>query len=234
MVLPHPTTGTLPLVPWAFPTTNAGRRPFSHASISPVIPFRRKVPASPVSVLGADISAESMALARAAEGDQRAFAEFYDLISPLVFGVVLKVMRNRALAEEVTQEVFVELWRLAPKFDTGRGSAKAWACTIARRRAIDRVRSEEAARRRDERDAELVAVPADTVSEAAIHNAERVMLAGAFGQLSDKQRAAVELAFFGGHSYRTVAAILDEPEGTVKTRIRDGLNRLRELMEVEP
>lgn len=199
-----------------------------------MIPFRRKAQPSATDVSTTDASDESAALMKAAKGDQQAFAEFYDLTSPLIFSIVLKVLRNQSLAEEVTQEVFVELWRLAPKFDFERGSAKAWAGTIARRRAIDRVRSEEAARRRDEREAELTVVPVDTVSEAAIDAAEREMLGGAFQQLSEKQREAVELAFYGGHSYRAVAEMLDVPEGTVKTRIRDGLNRLRDVMEMEP
>ena len=137
------------------------------------------------------------------------------------------------MAEEVLQEVFVELWRLAPKFDPDRGSAKAWATTIARRRAIDRVRSEEAARRREDRDAEMRPVAADTVSETVMQGAERSVLMAAFSQLSGRQQEALELAYFGGHTYRTVAEMLGVPEGTIKTRIRDGLTRLRQIMEAE-
>lgn len=178
------------------------------------------------------ISAEADALVRAAAGSQQAFAEFYDLISPMVFGVIVKIVRSRVISEEVTQEVFVELWRNAGGFDPERGSAKAWAATIARRRAIDRVRSEQSARRRDENEANAFRIPADTVSEKVELDLEREGVTVALAQLSDRQREAITLAFYGGHSYREVADRLDTPEGTVKTRIRDGLSRLREILEV--
>lgn len=178
------------------------------------------------------LSAEADALVRAAAGDQQAFAEFYDLVSPMVFGLIVKIVRSRAISEEVAQEVFVELWRNAPAFDPERGSAGAWAATVARRRAIDRVRSEESARRRDDNEARVLRVPADTVSERVEVDLERAGVAAALSQLGDRQRQAITLAFYGGHSYREVAELLGTPEGTVKSRIRDGLRRLRDLLEV--
>ncbi len=178
------------------------------------------------------MAAETDALIRASRGDQQAFAQFYDLVSPMVFGVIVKIVRSRSISEEVAQEVFVELWRNASTFSPDRGSAKAWAATIARRRAIDRVRSEEAARRRDDNEAGEARIPADTVSEQVEIDLERRGVVAALAELSERQREAITLAFYGGHTYREVADLLDAPEGTVKTRIRDGLGRLREILEV--
>ena len=108
-------------------------------------------------------------LRRAGRGDQSAFAELYDALSPLVYGVVLKVVRDPSQTEEVAQEVFVELWRLAARFDGTKGSAKSWAATLAHRRAIDRVRSEQAARVRQDRDANQVVREHDVVAARAIY-----------------------------------------------------------------
>jgi RNA polymerase sigma-70 factor, ECF subfamily len=178
--------------------------------------------------------AAAAALERAASGDQAAFAEFYDAISPVVFGTTFKVLRNHAMAEEVTQEVFLELWRQAPRYERSKGSPRAWAATIAHRRAVDRVRSEQSARARDEADARRVPVTHDAVAEQVAGILDRQDVSDAFAQLSERQREAVGLAYFGGHTYREVAALLDVPEGTIKTRIRDGLIRLRDLMGVTP
>jgi RNA polymerase sigma-70 factor (ECF subfamily) len=174
------------------------------------------------------------AIERAATGDQAAFAEFYDEVSPVVFGTVLKVLRNQAMAEEVTQDVFLELWRQAPNYDRSKGSPRAWSATVAHRRAVDRVRSEESSRARDEADARQTDVEHDVVVEQVTANFDREHVIGALAQLSDAQREAVTLAYYGGHTYREVAAMLDVPEGTIKTRIRDGLIRLRDLMGVTP
>jgi RNA polymerase sigma-70 factor, ECF subfamily len=174
------------------------------------------------------------AIERAGQGDERAFAEFYDEVSPVVFGTTLRVLRNRAMAEEVTQEVFLELWRQAPRYDRSKGSPKAWACTIAHRRAVDRVRSEESSRARDEADANQTRADHDVVVDEVTTNVERDTVVDALSRLSDAQREAVSLAFYGGHTYREVAAMLNVPEGTIKTRIRDGLIRLRDLMGVTP
>lgn len=168
---------------------------------------------------------------RAAFGDESAFAEFYDEVSPAVFGTTLKVLRNQAIAEEVTQEVFLELWKKAATYEPTRGAPKAWATTIAHRRAVDRVRSEESSRARDEADARIRDVDRDVVSDAVGVNDERTLVLACLAQLSTVQREAVSLAYYGGHTYREVATLLDVPEGTIKTRIRDGLTRLRELMK---
>ncbi|MEO6651706.1 MAG: sigma-70 family RNA polymerase sigma factor [Ilumatobacteraceae bacterium] len=170
------------------------------------------------------------AIERAARGDESAFAEFYDDVSPVVFGTTFKVLRNQAIAEEVTQDVFLELWKQAPRYDRSKGSPKAWAATVAHRRAVDRVRSEESSRSRDEADARLGGVDHDVVVDAVTTNFDRDSVLQALAQLSAPQREAVSLAYYGGHTYREVAAMLDVPEGTIKTRIRDGLSKLRDLM----
>jgi RNA polymerase sigma-70 factor (ECF subfamily) len=171
-------------------------------------------------------------LKRSGQGDQAAFGELYDSISGLVHGVILKVVRDPSQTEEVTQEVFVEIWRLAPRYDADRGTVTAWAATIAHRRAVDRVRSEQANRTRVERQISKISLEHDSVSEEVIDNDhvefQRRRVRKALDKLTDMQRQAVELAYFGGHTYREVAVLLDTPEGTVKTRIRDGMIRLRD------
>lgn len=177
---------------------------------------------------------------RAGRGDEAAFAAVYDGLGPLVHGIVLRVVRDPSQAEEVTQEVMVELWRLAPRYDGSRGSPSAWAATIAHRRAVDRVRSEQSVRNRVERlaaraeharEAEHDAV-ADEVAELLDVAFDRRRVRRALDRLTGVQREAIELAYFGGHTYREVAVMLDTPEGTVKTRIRDGMIRLRDELGV--
>lgn len=171
----------------------------------------------------------------AADGDAEAFGRFYDRTVRQVYGVVLAVLRDPAQAEEVTQEVFVELWRLAPRYKPGRGSPAAWAATVAHRRAVDRVRSEQAARARDDRDSRRLAseeTATDNVAETVVDRIDRERVGKALAELSAPQREALLLAYYGGHTSRGIAELLDVPEGTIKTRIRDGLTRLRALMEV--
>jgi RNA polymerase sigma-70 factor, ECF subfamily len=167
-------------------------------------------------------------LRRAGRGDQAAFSGLYDQLSPLVHGVVLKVVRDPAQAEEVAQEVFVELWRLAARFDGSKGSARTWAATLAHRRAIDRVRSEQSNRMRQDRDANQAVREHDVVAAEVESSMDQVRVRRALLQLSDLQREAVELAYFGGHTYKEVAVLLGVAEGTVKSRIRDGMIRLRD------
>jgi RNA polymerase sigma-70 factor (ECF subfamily) len=167
-------------------------------------------------------------LLRAGRGDQLAFAELFDELSAMVHGVVLKVVRDPAQAEEVSQEVFVELWRLAARFDGTKGSARSWAATLAHRRAIDRVRSEQASRDRQARDASHASRDHDVVVAEVESSIDQARVRRALAQLSDLQREAVELAYFGGHTYREVAVLLGVAEGTVKSRIRDGMIRLRD------
>jgi RNA polymerase sigma-70 factor, ECF subfamily len=171
-------------------------------------------------------------LRRAGQGDQRAFAELYDELAGLVHGVVVKVVRDPSQSDEVTQEVFVELWRLAARYDEHRGSVRSWAATVAHRRAIDRVRSEQSARDRVEREISNVSIEHDEVADEVIDemsvSIDQARVRRALDRLTPLQRQAIELAYFGGHTYREVAVLLDLAEGTVKTRIRDGMIRLRD------
>jgi RNA polymerase sigma-70 factor (ECF subfamily) len=173
-------------------------------------------------------------LRRAGRGDQDAFASLYDELAPLVHGVVLRVVRDPAQSDEVTQEVFVELWRLATRFDETRGSVKSWAATVAHRRAIDRVRSEQSARDRVAREVSNVVPDHDSVVDEVETTLDQARVRRALGRLTGLQREAVELAYFGGHTYREVAVLLDVAEGTVKTRIRDGMIRLRDELGATP
>jgi RNA polymerase sigma-70 factor, ECF subfamily len=167
-------------------------------------------------------------LLRAGRGDEAAFGALYDELAGLINGAVRKVVRDPSQSDEVTQEVFIELWRLAPRFDESRGSVKAWAVTIAHRRAIDRVRSEQSSRDRLERESHKRVVEHDSVADEVETTFEQARVRRALGRLTDTQREAVELAYFGGHTYREVAVLLDVAEGTVKSRIRDGMIRLRD------
>lgn len=173
-------------------------------------------------------------LRRAGRGDQAAFAQLYDELAPLVHGVVLKVVRDPAQSEEVTQEVFVELWRLAARHDSAKGSVRSWAATMAHRRAIDRVRSEQSARDRVTREVGNLVPDHDDVVPQVETKLDQARLRRALDQLSPAQREALELAYFGGHTYREVAVLLDVAEGTVKTRIRDGMIRLRDELGGRP
>ncbi|MCL4114111.1 UNVERIFIED_CONTAM: hypothetical protein GTU68_023292 [Idotea baltica] len=168
---------------------------------------------------------------QAARGDEQAFGAIYDRLSSVVYGVALRVVRNPAIAEEVAQEAFVEMWRVAPRFDGSRGSVQGWASTITHRKAVDRVRSEQSRSNREDRDhARDNQRPADSVVETIERAEDRSEVLQALDTLTDNQREAVTLAYFGGHTYREVAVLLDTPEGTVKTRIRDGLTKMRDQL----
>lgn len=162
-------------------------------------------------------------------GNDDAFARLYDETSARVYGVVLRVIRDPAQAEEVTQEVYLEIWQQANRYDSARGSAIAWAMTIAHRRAVDRVRSVEASRRRDLAHCEQNhrSEPYDETSEAAEWLAAAQMVRDALANLPVKQRRVIELAYFGGYTQREIALLLEIPLGTAKTRLRDGLIQLR-------
>lgn len=172
-------------------------------------------------------------MVRCAQGDEGAFVRIYDELGSLVYGIILKVVRDPAQSEEVAQEVFTEVWRQAPRYEVGRGTVKGWVATIAHRRAVDRVRSEQSARNREDREAverqvDLTSGVEDLVGDELERQRVRVALQA----LTDVQRKAVELAYYGGYTYREVAVMLGEPEGTIKTRIRDGLIRLRDEIGV--
>ena len=167
------------------------------------------------------------------KSDQAAFARLYDATSSRIFGLAVRVVRDPAQAEEVTQEAFLEIWRTSGRFDPARGSPLGWLLTIAHRKAVDRVRSAEAAGRRDTTyHQQHQAVDHDSTAEAAAASLEARRVRGALASLTPVQREALELAYFGGYTHTEVARMLDVPVGTAKTRIRDGLIRLRDTMGV--
>jgi RNA polymerase sigma-70 factor, ECF subfamily len=166
-------------------------------------------------------------------GDQSAFARLYDATSARVHGLVLRVIRDPAQAEEVTQEAFLEIWRTASRFDPDRGSALSWLLTIGHRKAVDRVRAAEASSRRDTKyHDQTQPVPHDATSESVQASLEAQRVRHAMQSLTEAQREAIGLAYFGGYTHSEVAKLLDLPIGTAKTRIRDGLIRLRDTMGV--
>ncbi|MGO3885543.1 MAG: ECF RNA polymerase sigma factor SigK [Mycetocola sp.] len=172
-------------------------------------------------------------LEQIAGGDQSAFAQLYDRVSARVMGLAVRVLVDRAQAEEVTQEVLLEVWRSAALFDRQRGSAAGWILTMTHRRAVDRVRASQASQRRDERIGVRDIEPDyDSVAEAAEVRVEHSRVAQALERLSEPQREAIVLSYYGGWSQSDVAAQLQVPLGTIKTRIRDGMIRLRQELGV--
>lgn len=172
-------------------------------------------------------------MALVARGDEDAFARVYDLISGPVYGMVLRVLRDPSQSEEVAQEVLVEVWRQATRFDSSKGSVKGWVLTMAHRRAVDRVRSAQAATNREIKVGYAsIEREFDEVSEAVELRMESQQVRRALGVLTNLQREAVRLAYYGGYTHREVSELLEVPLGTVKTRLRDGLIRLRDEMGV--
>lgn len=171
-------------------------------------------------------------VSRVVEGDEAAFAHLYDRLSPLVYGLILRILRDATQAEDVTQEVFIELWSHADRFDQSRGSARTWAATIARHRAVDRVRNEQAHRDRNDRFAVVNAVADGNPESVTIERNERRLAREALGRLDPRQREAVQLAFYHGLKHTEIAELLGLPLGTVKTRIRTGLLHLRRQHEL--
>jgi RNA polymerase sigma-70 factor (ECF subfamily) len=166
-------------------------------------------------------------------GDEAAFAELYDATAARAFGLAVRVVRDPAQAEEVAQEAFLEIWRTAGRFDVKKGSAVSWILTIVHRKAVDRVRSAEASSRRDTSyHQQSTDTDHDATAEAAQASMEARRVRQAMQSLTEVQREALELAYFKGYTHTEVAAMLDLPVGTAKTRIRDGLIRLRDTMGV--
>ena len=194
----------------------------------------RPVPNDPPSEEGGSPSAHlADLLKRASRGDEAAFAELYDATSSRAFGLAVRVLRDRAQAEEVTQESYLDCWRHASRFDVTKGSAISWLLTIVHRKAVDRVRSAEASGRRDAAYGHReMTVPHDETAEAATASLDAGRVRTALAHLTTKQREAVELAFLGGYTHTEVATLLDLPIGTAKTRIRDGLIRMRDALGV--
>ncbi|KZE91678.1 ECF RNA polymerase sigma factor SigK [Microbacterium sp. TNHR37B] len=167
-------------------------------------------------------------LMRIAAGDDTAFGTLYDMMSSRVFGLILRVLVDRAQSEEVLQEVFLEIWQSAGSFAPNRGQGRSWVLTIAHRRAVDRVRSAQAAGERDVRAGmRELNTPAVAVEEQVELRIESRRVARALEALPEAQREALTLAYFGGYSQSEIAALSGTPLGTIKTRMRDGLSRLR-------
>ncbi len=172
-------------------------------------------------------------LARVAAGDKAAFARLYDATAPRLFGLARRLLIDSAQAEEVTQEVYLEIWQSATRYEASRGSAMGWMLTLAHRRSVDRIRSAQSSRDRDTRigirdfDREY-----DQVAEAVEVRIESERVKRALEKLTELQRQAVTLAYFKGLSHTEVATMLHVPVGTVKTRLRDGMIRLRDEMGV--
>jgi len=233
-----------PLYPWLYahgslPTiyfrTNPKRTPAPNAVYGPLVALCDNMSEMKLRLLrsAGDHAPRDLAalMYQVARGDEQAFSAIYDELSSTVYGVALRVVRNPAMAEEITQEAFVEMWRAASRFDENRGSVRGWAATITHRKAVDRVRSEQARTNREDRDhARDHQPPADIVTETIERAEDRSEVLIALDTLTENQREAVTLAYFGGNTYREVALLLDTPEGTVKTRIRDGLTKMRDQL----
>ena len=173
-------------------------------------------------------------LVLSSRGDQAAFAELYDRTSARVFGLARRVVRDPAQAEEVTQEAFLDVWQQSARYDSTRGGVLAWILTITHRRAVDRVRSAESSRQRDTRFATLgEGTEFDEVVEAVTSSLDTARVRKALATLTDVQREALTLAYYGGYTYKEVSELLDVPLGTIKTRMRDGLIRLRDTLGVD-
>ncbi|MGW6535492.1 ECF RNA polymerase sigma factor SigK [Streptomyces sp. NPDC055051] len=172
-------------------------------------------------------------MSQVARGDKQAFSALYDALAPLVFGIVIKVVRDRAQSEEVAQEVMIDLWRQAARYRSDAGSVRTWAATIAHRRAVDRVRSAQAAADREHAQAAREHATAyDDVTEQVETRLESEQVRRCLRGLTELQRQAVTLAYYQGLTYREVAEALRTPLPTIKTRMRDGLIRLRDCMGV--
>jgi RNA polymerase sigma-70 factor, ECF subfamily len=189
----------------------------------------------PEAAAGGDLAA---LLGRVARGDEAAFAALYDHAAPAVFGLVRRVVRDPAQSEEVTQEVLLEVWRTASRFDARRGSASTWLMTVAHRRAVDRVRSATAAAERELRATSTFGKDAgtgyDVVAEEVEARLDAQRVRRCLDSLTELQRESVTLAYYGGYTHREVADLLGAPLGTVKTRMRDGLIRLRDCLGAQP
>jgi RNA polymerase sigma-70 factor (ECF subfamily) len=167
---------------------------------------------------------------KSAEGDRDAFARLYDRFSTLVFTLAVRMLNGRADAEDLVQEVFLQVWRQTANYAEERGTPEAWILNIARSRAIDKIRS----MRRTDKTLVLTGDPAEAESKAPVETSAaesetRIMMNSALARLPESQRRVLELAYFDGLTQMEIAARLSEPLGTVKTRIRAGLQRLREI-----
>lgn len=176
----------------------------------------------------------AMLLTAIAGGDQNAFAQLYDMLSPRAFGLIRRVLVDPSQSEEVLQEVFLEIWQSASRFAPNRGQGRSWVLTIAHRRAVDRVRASQASADRDTRvGLRDLDVAYDGVAETVELKIEGGRVSEALAGLPEAQRETIVLAYYGGYSQTEIAALVGAPLGTVKTRMRDGLSRLRTRMGVQ-
>jgi RNA polymerase sigma-70 factor (ECF subfamily) len=191
------------------------------------------VPAEPVLRLVRDEQPASpdALMERVALGDLGAFDALYGVMSPAVYGLARRVLRDPARAEEVTQEVFLDVWRQATRFDRHRGQARTWVLTMAHRRAVDAVRSSEASRAREQKVSQLETDVVEGPEEEVVAAGERKDVHRCLETLTPLQLESVKLAYFQGYTYPQVAALLERPLPTIKTRMRDGLIRLRDCLE---
>ncbi len=170
-------------------------------------------------------------LREVARGDAEAFAEFYDHTRARVYGLVVRVLRDPGYSEETTQEIYLQVWHNADSYDPAAGSPLAWLMTLAHRRAVDRVRSEQSASQRESRyGATNLDTPADHVADSVITADEHRRVVDCLGSLTDVQRECIDMAYYGGLTYRQVSERLSANLATVKSRMRDGLRALRSCL----
>lgn len=211
------------------------------ATTAPTSPDRRPPPVTLSCVpepTAASITDPARLLELSVAGDPDAFARLYDVLAPRVYGLALRVLRDPGYAEETVQEVFLQVWKQSPDYRPSLGSVQSWILTITHRRAVDRVRSETSATRRDEADAAAAAPHSVDVAERVTDQLSRdddaADVRRCLGTLTDTQRQSIEMAYFAGLTYRQVADRLGAALPTVKSRIRDGLRRLKSCLGGEP
>lgn len=192
----------------------------------------RAVPREPAAP--GDAATVAAELLRAtARGDKTAFERLFNTFAARVYGLAHRIIRDPGLAEEVAQEVFTEIWQRASRFDPSRGTAAGWILQLTHGRAVDRVRSLQAARDREQKvHARSTEREVDTVVEQVESSLERAAVRRCLATLTEIQQESVQLAYFSGYTYPEVARLLSVPLGTVKTRMRDGLIRLRDCLRV--
>jgi RNA polymerase sigma-70 factor, ECF subfamily len=200
-------------------------------SHDPTHPTEPGAPARLVAVTAPAADGLEALLGRVADGDQDAFADLYDAVAPRLHGLARRIVRHPAVAEDVTQEAFLQVWREAARFDPARGSALAWLLTLTHRRAVDRVRAEQAQSDRLRRyESRSVTTPYDTTAEDVVARLDAGRVRRALDVVGEPHRTALTLAYLEGLTHREVAERTGVPLGTAKTRIRDGLRKIRHAM----